>query len=637
VGKPFSLSVTAAGTAPLFYQWYKGDAPLSGANLPTYTIESVQPSDAGFYRCTVSNRAGHWLGDAISDPAVLTIAPDPDTTKPVISLLGAADASLEVGSPYTDAGATASDDRDGDITPGVVVTGSVDTAVLGDYTLTYNVSDAAGNAADPVTRVLHVVDTTKPVITLQGLSDVIVEAGTAYADAGADAADNYYGNLTSRIARTGSVNTGAVGVYTLTYNVSDDSGNAADPATRTVHVVDTTKPVITLLGPPSIKVQAGSTYSDAGATAADSLDGSITSRIVRSGSVNTAALGTYVLTFNVSDATGNAAAPVARTVYVVDTVRPVITLVGAAELSTPVGSPYSDAGATAADSFDGNITRRIAVTGSVNIAVLGTYSLTFKVSDAAGNAAAPVIRTVRVVDAAKPAIALLGPASVTVQVGDSYVDAGATANDNYDGDITSRIVVANTVNTMALGNYTVTYTVSDNSGNAAVPVARTVHVVDTTKPVITRLGDDPVTVNVFTPYTDAGATATDNYDGNITPSVVTTGTVNTSVRGTYYVYYGVKDSSGNEAAKVMRTVHVVDPIKPVITRHGASAVWVKLESAYVDAGATATDNYDGDLTSKIVVTNGVNTLRRGIYKVRYNVVDSSGNAAATVTRRVVVH
>ena len=57
-----------------------------------------------------------------------------------------------------------------------------------------------------------------------------------------------------------------------------------------------------------------------------------------------------------------------------------------------------------------------------------------------------------------------------------YSDAGATATDDEDGDITSRIVVTNPVNTTLLGTYTITYAVTDLSGNAATPVTRTVNV-----------------------------------------------------------------------------------------------------------------------------------------------------------------
>lgn len=79
-----------------------------------------------------------------------------DTTAPTITLTGSASLSIIKGDSYTDAGATASDDVDGDITNDIVVAGSVDTTRVGTYTLTYNVSDAADNAATAVTRTVVV-------------------------------------------------------------------------------------------------------------------------------------------------------------------------------------------------------------------------------------------------------------------------------------------------------------------------------------------------------------------------------------------------------------------------------------------------------------------------------------------------
>ncbi len=78
----------------------------------------------------------------------------PDTTAPVIVLVGDASISLTQGDTYSDQGATASDDSDGDITSQITVTGSVDTATAGTYTLTYTVHDSAGNEATPVVRTI---------------------------------------------------------------------------------------------------------------------------------------------------------------------------------------------------------------------------------------------------------------------------------------------------------------------------------------------------------------------------------------------------------------------------------------------------------------------------------------------------
>ncbi|WP_421806676.1 carbohydrate binding domain-containing protein [Flagellimonas sp.] len=81
-----------------------------------------------------------------------------DTTPPVITLNGDATVDLNVGESYTEAGATATDDTDGDISGNIVVGGdTVDASVAGTYIVTYNVSDAAGNAATEVTRTVNVI------------------------------------------------------------------------------------------------------------------------------------------------------------------------------------------------------------------------------------------------------------------------------------------------------------------------------------------------------------------------------------------------------------------------------------------------------------------------------------------------
>ena len=81
-------------------------------------------------------------------------------------------------------------------------------------------------------------------------------------------------------------------------------------------------------------------------------------------------------------------------------------------------------------------------------------------------------------DSIAPVITLLGDAAVSIEVGDTYIDAGATAKDNYDGDITSNIVTVSNVDTAIVGSYTVTYDVSDANGNAAATVTRIVTVED---------------------------------------------------------------------------------------------------------------------------------------------------------------
>ena len=91
---------------------------------------------------------------------------------------------------------------------------------------------------------------------------------------------------------------------------------------------------------------------------------------------------------------------------------------------------------------------------------------------------------------------------------------------------------------------------------------------DKVKPVITLLGSNEVYVFQSKSYTDAGATATDNIDGNITANINATSTVNTSATGNYTVTYNVTDSSGNIANQVTRTVSVINTFEVLVVGGG---------------------------------------------------------------------
>ena len=167
--------------------------------------------------------------------------------------------TLEAGvDGYAELGATASDD--GNPSVEVVIGGDiVDPNKVGTYVVTYDATDGI-NAATQKTRTVNVVDRIAPVITLNGDAIVTLEAGVdAYAELGATAADIADGDLTGSIVIDASaVNTAAVGSYTVTYNVSDTEGNAADTVTRTVDVVDTTPPVIVVPTVPGLEFFADS-------------------------------------------------------------------------------------------------------------------------------------------------------------------------------------------------------------------------------------------------------------------------------------------------------------------------------------------------------------------------------------------
>ena len=327
---------------------------------------------------------------------------------------------------------------------------------------------------------------------------------------------------------------------------------------------------------------------------------------------------------------------------IIDNTPPTITLLGDLIVNIEVGATYTDAGADADDNVDGPvITDNIVAVSAVNTSVIGNYTVTYNVSDNAGNAATQVTRTVNVIaDETIPVITLSGANPQSIELGTAYSELGATAADNIDGNITENIVIdASAVDVNALGDYTVTYNVNDAEGNAADEVTRIVNVVDTSDPVppvIILLGSASVFVELGTDYTDAGATASDGIGGNITSSIVVTGTLDNTVVGDYTLFYNVIDATGNAATQVSRTVTVVNYSVPVITLLGDAIISLRRSDTYVDAGATAADNTDGTITNYINTVNPVNINAFGTYTITYNVSNSIGTPAIQVTRTVVI-
>ncbi len=147
-------------------------------------------------------------------------------------------------------------------------------------------------------------DNIAPEITVNPES-VSVEAGEDYQDTGVSAIDDTDGDLSDKIQRSGKLDTNTPGEYTITYTVADTAGNEAT-ATRTVTVQDTTAPSITV-HPGDDEIKVGDSWQDAGAVAQDAVDGDLTDQIEVSGSVDSSTAGEYIITYTVTDSTGNKA------------------------------------------------------------------------------------------------------------------------------------------------------------------------------------------------------------------------------------------------------------------------------------------------------------------------------------------
>ena len=405
------------------------------------------------------------------------------------------------------------------------------------FDVIYDLSDGTSNII--LTRTVTVIDTTAPVITLTngdiGTTNYTVERGTTYVDPGAtvDTGETVTVN-------TSQLNMAVTGTYTVSYSATDADGNTGT-ASRTVIVEDTTAPVITLSGANPYTVERGTTYIDPGVTA----DTGETVTVNTSG-LNMAVSDTYIVTYSATDADGNIGTE-SRIVIVDDTIAPVITLtngdVGTTTYTVERGTTYVDPGATA----DTGETVSDNRSSNLNMAVSGTYIVTYSATDVDGNTGT-VDRTVIVEDTTAPVITLSGANPYTVERASNYVDPGATAD---AGETVSDNRSSN-LNMAVSGTYIVTYSATDVYGNTGT-ADRIVIVEDTIAPVITLSGADPYTVERGTTYVDPGATA----DTGETVSDNRSSNLNMAVSGTYIVTYSATDVDGNTGT-ADRTVIVLN-------------------------------------------------------------------------------
>ena len=228
-----------------------------------------------------------------------------DTIAPTITLKGSNPQTIEYGNSYIELGATVSDNRDKNITLNID-TSKIDTQKLGVYKVIYSAKDKAGNKSE-VERVVKVVDTKAPIITLKGANLLTLDINTTYQEPGFSAEDNYDGNITNRVKVVNNIKLSKIGEYRVNYSVSDSSGNEAN-ATRIVKIIDKKSkiaPIIRLNGDSNVTVILGNSYKELGATAKDNIDKDI--NVTIKSSVDDKNLGEYKVIYKAVDSNGNEA------------------------------------------------------------------------------------------------------------------------------------------------------------------------------------------------------------------------------------------------------------------------------------------------------------------------------------------
>ena len=303
-----------------------------------------------------------------------------------------------------------------------------------------------------------------------------------------------------------------------------------------------------------------------GVSASDHEDGDITgSVVVESSNVDTNTVGSYQVTYRVTDSQG---ASSTKTITVI--VNPKmealneVPVINAVDKILTVGDTFDvKKDVTASDAEDGNLTDKIEVIrNEVDTGKAGIYEVTYKVTDSQGaSSTKTILVTVNPKMESLNQVPTIKAEDKTITVGDKFdVKKDVTAKDTEDGDLTDKIeVVKNDVDTTKPGTYEVVYKVTDSKGASK---KKTIKV--TVNPKMEMLNEvpsisaDDKTLTVGDKFdVKKDVTATDKEDGDLTDKIeVVKNDVDTTKPGTYEVVYKVTDSKGASTTKTIRVTVV---------------------------------------------------------------------------------
>ena len=528
---------------------------------------TVDTSEAGEY--IINYSATDLSGNSVT--AIRRVVVVEDATLPFISLKGEYSVLHEAATTFTDPGATVTDKDGNVIEADLKGEGSVDISKPANYSLEYSYTDEAGTAAEKVLRTIIVADTTAPVITLEGPEILELTVGDTYTEPGVSATDTLDGDLTP----DSSLLPPARGLHThLKFDETDGlnakdsiSGHdgtlinmtgdewVADGKVGGALLLDGTNQHLTLTpfeygGPTTLSIWVQ--WKKLGRWA----------RIIGFGNgpndhiVNITRTDKGNARFSVYQG-GNNLRVETNNFWVVDQWMHVAASVDA----DGVFKLYKDGQLAATNpngQFPASITRQnyyigrsnwdeneyfnglvddlriynrpladteiqtLAQNGSpIDTSSPAHHLVTYSVEDAAGNLATATRTVVVKPDPAAPVITILGSEIHEHEAGTEFIDPGVKITDGAGNLIPDAkpTTTPETFDNQTIGTATLTYNYTDEAGKIAIPVIRTIQIVDKTPPTITLHGEAVVTLQVGSVWEDLGAIATDSLDGDITPTI----------------------------------------------------------------------------------------------------------------------
>ncbi|NDB91545.1 MAG: HYR domain-containing protein, partial [Nitrososphaeria archaeon] len=582
--------------------------PTVTDNSEISSITNDAPQTFPLGETTVTWTAVDLSGNVGSATQKVTVV---DTTKPVITKIAdiTSEATSEKQNTVTLVAPNATD-----IQPVTISNNAPTFFPLGQTTITWTGVDASGNNST-ITQVINVVDTTAP--TLSAPSDITQEA------------KGKTGNVVSLGEPVATDATGIssisnnapadypFGTTVVTWTANDNHGNSVTK-TQNVTVIDTTKPTIS--APANVKFEATAESGNIVELGQPKTADLVEVESVTNDAPESFKLGDTTVTWTVTDTSGNTNTAT-QTISVVDTTAPIISV--PADITQEATSKSE----TIVSIGNADATDAIKVDSVTNDAPksfpLGETTITWTATDSSGNISTAT-QKITIVDTTKPVIT--AQADIT-QEATSASDNIVELKSPTTFDTVSSVSVTNDApKSFPLGETTVTWTATDESGNSASAVQK-ITIVDTTKPVITAPADiaqeatskSENTVKLTAPVVtdNVGVASVTNDAPELFPVGDTT------------VTWTATDSSGL-VSTVSQKVSIVDTTKPEIHVFDVTIEATSESKNSVDFGNIKTN----DLVEVVSVTSDApDYFKLGVTTVTWTAKDAAGNTA-TATQTI---
>ncbi len=500
---------------------------------------------------------------------------------------------------------------------------------LGQTIVTWTVTDNAGNTATDTQKII-ISDNTNPTITAPADIQADTDANDCNASNVNLGTETKNDNCGIASVTNDAPSDFPLGETIVTWTVTDNAGNTATD-TQKVVISDNTNPTITA----PADIQADTDANDCNASSinlgTETKNDNCGIASVTNDAPSDFPLGETIVTWTVTDNAGNTATDTQK-VIISDNTNPTITAPADIQADTDANDCNASSINLGTETKNDNCGIASVTNDAPSNFPLGETIVTWTVTDNAGNTATDTQKVI-ISDNTNPTITAPADIQADTDANDcnaSNVNLGSeTTNDNCGIALVENDAPAE----FPLGETTVTWTVTDNSGNTATAIQKVV-ISDNTIPVITAGNDINATND--TGLCQAGlsiapATATDNCSVSAPTGIRSDGLGLDEPYpvGITTIAWNVQDDNGNTADEVIQTVYVEDneaPEVPVLE----DITW---GCEYTVKAPVSNDNCSGEVTA--TTTDPITYSNEGTYTINWNFTDNNGNSSSAIQKIII--